>query len=181
MRFAPRYNAEAFKCFVVTGSGWGQFTQAISTAAASVRGQQTASLALLSGSLTLGSLGLDTAAASASATLDGAAVAVSIKGGLLTFSPKVTIKQGSSLAVTLGAAAAVALDIQAPPAAPLTRRRVPDAPPPAAKPAADGAAPHKGGGGLSLGHRATLLAMGAVLVFTMGALFGRFSEGSLHL
>jgi len=104
--FAPRYQPTAFTCFFIAEGGWGQFEQAGTAGLASGK----ASLHVLFGCISVASIGLETTATSATASVDDKVVSASISKGVVTFATTVTVSASTKLTVTLGGGS-VALDV----------------------------------------------------------------------
>jgi uncharacterized protein (DUF608 family) len=93
LAFAPRVNADDFRCFFSTGTGWGTFEQRRDAA-----GYQ-ATLRLLWGELRLQTLRVPPDGAEASVSLDGTLVEAATTGGTIAFAQPVTLQAGQSLAI----------------------------------------------------------------------------------
>lgn len=108
--FDPRFYTvgQQFECFVVLGSGWGQFTQ-VGDAALE---HATAVLRCMDGSMTIGSLSLKTSATTVVAEVNGKRVSGSLSGGRITFAPTVQLAAADSLTLTFGTAERVGAEAE---------------------------------------------------------------------
>jgi non-lysosomal glucosylceramidase len=95
LSFDPRFNVTDFRCFVILQGGWGEYRQKLSETLSS----GVCTLTCLHGSFSLASLGVETAATSVEAKLDGkTTVAVaSFQCGIARFQDVVIVSQGSCL------------------------------------------------------------------------------------
>lgn len=95
--FDPRTNATDFKCFVTIQDGWGTFSQA------GPAGLPTGTVTLTAtcGSMGLATLGVVSSAKAAAADIDGHSITAAVAGGVITFAPKLKLRQGSILTVKL--------------------------------------------------------------------------------
>jgi non-lysosomal glucosylceramidase len=95
LAFAPKMNADDFRCFFSAGDVWGQFAQKRDGV------RYTATLEPRRGELTLKTLSLPLpVAVSVSATLDGQPVQASLSGGAISFDDPVTLRAGQTLEVS---------------------------------------------------------------------------------
>ena len=108
--FDPRFYtaAEPFRCFVVLGTGWGEFTQLGAGAAIE------ATLRCLDGAMTIGSLALKTNATTVVADVNGKRVSGSLSGGRVTFAPAVQLAADDSLTLTLSSAERASAEVAQP-------------------------------------------------------------------
>jgi len=100
--YDPRTNATDFKCLCIVQDGWGTFSQAGAAGLPS----GTVTLEAICGSMSVTTLGVVSNAKSATADIDGHAITVSIAAGVITFSPKLSLKEGSTVTVKLAGGAA---------------------------------------------------------------------------
>jgi hypothetical protein len=92
LAFAPRINAEDFRCFFSTGTGWGLFSQSRTGA------DYAATIEVRGGEVTLSSLRIP-ADGAIQVAAGGARQPVRITDGIVTFAAPVTLASGQSLTV----------------------------------------------------------------------------------